>query len=105
VEQSEVLKERLVGLQTQYSAMSRPTATARELEEARQAAASLRQQVDALRQERDDLMELSQQQERFISDVEARMHDSERKRVKLHNLVQVRLTPHTVASSSLFCRI
>ena len=114
VEASDALKERLAGLQTQFLAMSKrdtsavasattaaaaAAASSKEVEEARQAAAALRKEVSALKQERDDLFELTQQQERFIGDVELRIQESERRRVRLHNLVQVRRCPQRLPAS------
>ncbi|EKX36831.1 hypothetical protein GUITHDRAFT_89903 [Guillardia theta CCMP2712] len=60
----------------------------------------MQQRLERAQQERDDLTELTQQQERLIAGLEDQLHQSERRRAQLHNQIQ-----ELRGNIRVFCRI
>ena len=104
IEESDALIEKLAGLQAQYLQM-----TANKTggggggggdKRSSTEVVEMQQRLERAQQERDDLTELTQQQERLIAGLEDQLHQSERRRAQLHNQIQ-----ELRGNIRVFCRI
>eukprot|EP00960_Hanusia_phi_P077003 768637-Hanusia_phi.AAC.3 len=100
IEESDALIEKLAGLQAQYLQMTANKTGGGSDKRSSTEVVEMQQKLERAQQERDDLTELTQQQERLIAGLEDQLHQSERRRAQLHNQIQ-----ELRGNIRVFCRI